>query len=52
MNPRITDIVEWLRRRVNAAAARGLVVGVSGGVDSAVVAAALSDGDAGTGRLP
>ena len=37
MNPRITDIVEWLRRRVNAAAARGLVVGVSGGVDSAVV---------------
>ena len=37
MNPRITDIVEWLRRRVNAATARGLVVGVSGGVDSALV---------------
>ena len=37
MNPRANEIVEWLRRRVNAAAARGLVVGVSGGVDSAVV---------------
>jgi NAD+ synthase len=37
MNPRITDILEWLRRRVNAATARGLVVGVSGGVDSALV---------------
>jgi NAD+ synthase len=32
------EIVEWLRRRLNASGARGFVVGLSGGVDSAVVA--------------
>jgi NAD+ synthase len=32
------EIADWLRRRVTAAGARGLVVGLSGGVDSAVVA--------------
>jgi NAD+ synthase len=31
-------ITEWLRGRVNASGARGLVVGLSGGIDSAVVA--------------
>jgi NAD+ synthase len=31
-------IVEWLRREATAAGARGFVVGLSGGVDSAVVA--------------
>lgn len=35
---RINLAVEWLRERVGAAHAQGLVVGVSGGVDSAVVA--------------
>lgn len=33
------QIVEWLRAKVAEAGARGLVVGVSGGIDSAVVAA-------------
>lgn len=32
-------LVEWLKSRVNEAGARGVVFGVSGGVDSAVVAA-------------
>jgi NAD+ synthase len=32
------DIAGWMRRQVAAAGARGLVVGLSGGVDSAVVA--------------
>ena len=32
-------IVDWLRRQVNQAGARGIVVGLSGGIDSAVVAA-------------
>ena len=31
------DMAEWLRQRVNAAGARGLAVGLSGGIDSAVV---------------
>ena len=31
-------VSEWLARRVTAAGARGLVVGLSGGIDSAVVA--------------
>jgi NAD+ synthase len=37
MDAGINEVVEWLRRRVNAATARGLVVGLSGGIDSAVV---------------
>ncbi|NPV26511.1 MAG: NAD(+) synthase [Firmicutes bacterium] len=41
--PNLTDqidlIVEWLRAKVKEANAQGLVVGVSGGVDSATVAA-------------
>jgi NAD+ synthase len=32
------EIADWMRRQVMAAGARGLVVGLSGGVDSAVVA--------------
>ena len=32
------DIVSWLRQRLTAANARGFVVGLSGGIDSAVVA--------------
>lgn len=35
---RSTDIAEWLRQRLQAAGSDGLVVGLSGGVDSAVVA--------------
>lgn len=38
MNDEARRIVDWLRREVAAASARGLVVGLSGGVDSAVVA--------------
>jgi NAD+ synthase len=34
----IDDIVGWLRQRATAATARGFVVGLSGGLDSAVVA--------------
>ena len=37
MPPSARDIAEWLRHRVNAAGARGLIVGLSGGIDSAVV---------------
>lgn len=32
----VTHIVEWLREQVRAAGGQGLVVGVSGGIDSAV----------------
>ncbi len=32
------EIVDWLRQRATAATARGFVVGLSGGIDSAVVA--------------
>jgi NAD+ synthase len=39
MHLRATDIAGWLRDRVTAAGARGLVVGLSGGIDSAVVGA-------------
>lgn len=35
---RAKDIVEWLKQRLAIAGARGFVVGLSGGVDSAVVA--------------
>jgi NAD+ synthase len=35
---RSKDIAEWLRQGITAAGARGLAVGLSGGVDSAVVA--------------
>jgi NAD+ synthase len=35
---RFTDIAEWLRQRLIVAGSHGLVVGLSGGVDSAVVA--------------
>jgi len=38
MNNRGQQISDWLAARVTAAAARGLVVGISGGLDSAVVA--------------
>ena len=37
MNRRARTIAEWLRDRVAAARARGLLVGLSGGIDSAVV---------------
>ena len=37
MHTRSKDIADWLRERVTAAGARGLVFGLSGGVDSAVV---------------
>ncbi|MHB8074648.1 NAD(+) synthase [Desulfosporosinus fructosivorans] len=39
---RINQTVEWLRERVSEAKAKGLVVGISGGVDSAVVAGLCS----------
>jgi NAD+ synthase len=38
MHTRSSEIADWLRERVTAAGARGLVVGLSGGIDSAVVA--------------
>lgn len=38
MQTRASDIAEWLKDRVTAAGARGIVVGLSGGIDSAVVA--------------
>jgi NAD+ synthase len=38
MSVRTDSIVEWLRQRLHHAGARGFVVGLSGGVDSAVVA--------------
>ena len=38
MTARARDIAEWIRQQVNVATARGLVVGLSGGLDSAVVA--------------
>jgi NAD+ synthase len=37
MRPEIDSIVEWLRNRLKAAGSRGFVVGLSGGIDSAVV---------------
>ncbi|HXG55533.1 MAG TPA: NAD(+) synthase [Vicinamibacterales bacterium] len=37
MHTRATDIAEWLKARVSAAGARGIAVGLSGGIDSAVV---------------
>src|SRR6187200_3030771 len=36
--PDIDPIVAWLRRQLAASAARGFVFGLSGGIDSAVVA--------------
>jgi NAD+ synthase len=38
MSKRTDAIVEWLRERLNYSGARGLAFGLSGGVDSAVVA--------------
>lgn len=38
MSARTDSIVEWLRQRLHHAGARGFAVGLSGGVDSAVVA--------------
>jgi len=38
MKANVNGIVEWLRQRLTAASARGFVVGLSGGLDSAVVA--------------
>jgi NAD+ synthase len=38
MHLRTTDIADWLRDRVTEAGARGLVVGLSGSLDSATVA--------------
>ncbi|NMA70042.1 MAG: NAD(+) synthase [Desulfitobacterium sp.] len=38
LEERINQTVEWLREKVQGAKSKGLVVGISGGVDSAVVA--------------
>lgn len=38
MSKRTDAIVEWLRQRLNQSGARGFAVGLSGGIDSAVVA--------------
>lgn len=38
MDAKVNAIVDWLRRQLNAAGARGFAVGLSGGLDSAVVA--------------
>jgi NAD+ synthase len=37
MHTRAVELAEWIRDRVNASSARGIVVGLSGGIDSAVV---------------
>jgi NAD+ synthase len=37
MDTHASEISDWIRQRVNAAGARGVVVGLSGGIDSAVV---------------
>lgn len=42
LGARIDQTVDWLRERVTEAKAKGVVVGMSGGVDSAVVAALCS----------
>lgn len=34
---RTTELSDWIREQVNASGARGIVVGLSGGIDSAVV---------------
>jgi NAD+ synthase len=34
---RATELSDWIREQVNASGARGIVVGLSGGIDSAVV---------------
>jgi NAD+ synthase len=38
MSSRTDSIVEWLRQRLNESGARGFVFGLSGGIDSAIVA--------------
>lgn len=38
MRSRAADIAEWMAERVSVAGAQGIVVGLSGGIDSAVVA--------------
>ena len=38
MSKRTDSIVEWLRQRLTRSGARGFVFGLSGGIDSAVVA--------------
>lgn len=38
INQKIDKTVDWLKEKVNEAGCKGLVVGVSGGIDSAVVA--------------
>ena len=37
MHTRPKDIADWMKERVTAAGSRGIVVGLSGGIDSAVV---------------
>ena len=37
MNERVKQISQWMAARVDAAGSRGIVVGLSGGIDSAVV---------------
>ncbi|HVL67720.1 MAG TPA: NAD(+) synthase [Vicinamibacterales bacterium] len=37
MHTRARDIADWMKARVTAAGSRGIVVGLSGGIDSAVV---------------
>ncbi|MCP3025553.1 NAD(+) synthase [Halobacillus sp. A5] len=38
MNQKVEEIVQWLRKQAEQANVKGLLVGVSGGIDSAVVA--------------
>jgi NAD+ synthase len=38
MDPNVSSIVDWLRQRLTESGARGYAVGLSGGIDSAVVA--------------
>jgi NAD+ synthase len=38
MKEKVDQIVQWLREQINESGLKGLIVGVSGGIDSAVVA--------------
>lgn len=42
LSDRINQAIDWLRKKVTEANAKGLVLGISGGVDSAVVAGLCS----------
>ena len=38
LNKEIDDIAEWMKNYISGAGAKGFVVGLSGGIDSSVIA--------------